>query len=68
MYSFSWCKNLSYLCGPSNYPVSMEAEYGRERKLAQIGEDLSPWYRVCSKAIFKSKDRHGYGEPRNVFL
>ena len=25
MYSASWCNNLSYLCGPSKYPVSMEA-------------------------------------------
>ena len=33
-YSFSRCKNPSYLCGPSNYPVSREAVYGRERKLA----------------------------------
>ena len=25
MHSFSRCKNDSYLCGPSNYPVSREA-------------------------------------------
>ena len=25
MYSFSRCINCSYLCGPSNYPVSREA-------------------------------------------
>ena len=26
MYSFSRCINRSYLCGPSNYPVSRQAE------------------------------------------
>ena len=55
MYSFSRCKNRSYLCVPSNYPVSTEVVKGRERKPAQIWEDLSPWYRVCTKAIFISK-------------
>ena len=34
MYSFSRCKNRTYLSGPSNYPVSREAVKGRERKLA----------------------------------
>ena len=55
MYSFSRCKNCSYLCGPSNYPVSRGAVKGREPKPAQIWKDLSPWYRVCTKAIFLSK-------------
>ena len=55
MNSFSPCKNRSYLCGPSNYPVSRPAVKGRERKRKQIGEDLSPWYRACTKAIFISK-------------
>ena len=55
MYSFSRCKNRCYLCMPSKYPVSREAVKGRERKTAQIWEDLSPWYRVCTKAIFISK-------------
>ena len=52
MYSFSRYKNRSYLCGPSNYPVSKEAIKGRERKPARIGKDLSPWCRVSTKAIF----------------
>ena len=25
LYSPSWCKNPSYLCGPSNYPISRES-------------------------------------------
>ena len=68
MHSFSRWKYHSYLCLPSNYPVSMEAVKGREWKPARIGEDLSPWYSVCTKAKFISKDSHGYGEIRNVFL
>ena len=29
--------------------------------------DLSPWYRVCTKAIFISKGSYGYEKHRNVF-
>ena len=39
----SRCKNLTYLCGPSKYPISREALWGREGKLAYIGVDLPPW-------------------------
>ena len=55
MYSFSRCKTPSDLYWPSNYPVSRKVVKSRERKPAQIGEDLSHWYRVCTKAIFISK-------------
>ena len=41
--------------------------FGPERKVAQIGTDLSPWYRVCTKEIFVPKGSYGYGETRNVF-
>ena len=34
MYCASWCKNPTYLCGPSSYPVSREAVKGPERKVA----------------------------------
>ena len=34
MYSASRCNNPTYLCGLSKYPVSMEAVYGTERKVA----------------------------------
>ena len=67
MYFPSRCKNPTYLCGPSKYPVSREAAWGREGKLAYIGVDLSPWYRVCTKAIFASKGSYRYGEIGNVF-
>ena len=63
MYSFSRCKNRSYLCGPSNYPVSREVVKGRERKPAQIGEDLSPWYRVCTKLYSYQKGARGMESP-----
>ena len=29
--------------------------------------DLSPWYRVSTKVIFKAKGSYGYRETRNVF-
>ena len=29
---------------------------------------LSPWYRVCTKAMFISKGRYGCGEPKNVII
>ena len=40
---------------------------GPERKVALIGTDLSPWYRVCTKEIFIPKGSYGHGETRNVF-
>ena len=36
-------------------------------KLAYIGVDLPPWYRVCTKTIFILKRSYGYGESRNAF-
>ena len=33
MYSPSWCKNPSYLCGPSSYPIAREAVWCREMKV-----------------------------------
>ena len=67
MYFPSRCKNPTHLCGPSKYPVSREAVWGREGRLAYIGVDLSQWYHVCTKAIFVSKGNYGYGETGNVF-
>ena len=34
MYSDSRCNNLTYLCGPSKYPVSINAVEGQDRKVA----------------------------------
>ena len=34
MYSASRCNDASYLCGPLKYPISREAVYGPERKVA----------------------------------
>ena len=67
IYFPSRCKNPTHLCGPSKYPVSKEAVWGREGKLAYIGVDLSPWYRVCTKAILITKGSYGHGETGNVF-
>ena len=61
------CKKNPYLCGPSKYPVSREAVLGREGKLVNIGVDLPPWYRVCTKVMFILKGSYGYGESGNAF-
>ena len=34
MYSASLCKKHTYLCGPSKYPVSIDAVEGQDRKVA----------------------------------
>ena len=68
MYSSRRCKNRTYLCVPANYPISCEAVYSRERKFTEVLMYLSPWYHVCTKAIFISKGSCGYGESKNVFL
>ena len=55
MYSVSRCKIPTYQCGPSSYPVLRKAILGPERKVWEIGTDLWPWYRVCTKEIFIPK-------------
>ena len=55
MYSLSRCKKPTYLCSYAKYPVSCEAAHGRERKFGEIRAYLSPWCRVCTKAMFTSK-------------
>ena len=62
MYSASRCKNHTYLCGPSKYPVSREAVEGPEWKVVEIGTELLPWYRVCTKEIYIPKGSYGYEE------
>ena len=36
-------------------------------KFAEILLYISPWYHVCTNAIFISKGSYGYGEPKNLF-
>ena len=43
MYYVSRCKNHTYLCRSSKYPVSREAVESPEQKVASIATDLSPW-------------------------
>ena len=68
MHSTSRCKNRTYLYGTSNYPFSCNPEQGRERQFAEIRFYLSPWYRVCTKAMFISKGSYRYGESKNAFF
>ena len=55
MHSSSQCKNHTYLCGTTNYPVSCKAVLGQERKFGEIRAYLSPWCSVSTKAVFISK-------------
>ena len=36
MYCARWCKNLTYLCGTANDPISSRPVEGRERKFAEF--------------------------------
>ena len=68
MHSSSRCNNCTYLCRTSNYPVSCNPKQGREQKFAESRFYLSPWYRVCTKAMFISKGSYRYGESKNAFF
>ena len=68
MHSSIWCKNRSYLCVTANYPVSCKPLEGRERKFEDIRVYLSPWYRICLKAMFIAKGTYRYGESKIAFL
>ena len=67
MHCSSRCKNSSYLCGTANYPISCKPVQGRERKFVEIRVYLSPWYRVCTKAMLISKGSYRHGEFKNAF-
>ena len=68
MYSSRRYKNLTYLSGTANNPVSSETVEGQERKFAEIWGYLLPWYRVSTKAMFISEESYGYGESKSVLL
>ena len=68
MHSSSRCKNCTNLCGTANFPISCQPVLGREQKFAEIWVYLSPWYRLCTKAIFISKASYRYGRSKNAFF
>ena len=68
IYSSSWCEKRPYLCRTANYPISCKPVYGREQKFAEVRVYLSPWYRVCTKAIFISKGSCRNVESKNAFF
>ena len=41
---------------------------GRQCKFAETWGYHSPWYRVCTNAIYIRKGSYGNGEPKNVNL
>ena len=66
MYSLCRCKDHTGGCGHSNYQDSFRAEQVRRWKFGEIRGYLSPWYRVCTKAMVITKGSCGFGEPKNV--
>ena len=68
MHSSTQFKSRTFMCGTANYPVSCKPVYGRERKFAEIRVYLSPWYRVCTKALYISKGCYRYGESKTAFV
>ena len=68
MHSSCQCKNRTYLCATANYPVSCKTIWGRERKFVEDRVYPSPWYRVCTKAIFIFKGSCRNGDSKHAFL
>ena len=67
MYSASQCKNPFTCAGRQNTPSRGRQYRAQNGKLRNLGTDLSPWYRACTKEICTPKGSYGYGETRNVF-
>ena len=51
-----WCKKGTNPNWASKYPHSCIAIRGRQCKFPKFRGFLSPWYRVCTKAIFNQKE------------
>ena len=66
--SYGWCKKGTNLNWASKYPHSCIAIRGRQCKFPKFRGFLSPWYRVCTKAIFSSNGRFRDAEPKNFIL
>ena len=50
----------------ANIPVSSNVVYVRQCKDTELRGNLSPWYGVCTKAMFTLKGRYGCGEAKSV--
>ena len=67
MHSLCRRKDRTGRYGRTNYPVTCSADQDRQWIFEKIRGYQSPWYRVCTKAMFISKQRYGYGEAKNAF-
>ena len=63
-----WCKKGINPNWASKYPHSCIAIRGRQCKFPKFRGFLSPWYRVCTKAIFSSTGSFRDAEPKNFIL
>ena len=68
MDSSSQCKTCTYQCGTGNYPISCKPIWDRERKFGEARVYFSPWYRICTKAMFISNGSFRNGEYKIAFL
>ena len=59
------CKNRTDRYRPANYPVSFSTVLGQQWKFSEFRGYLSPWYHVCTNAMFILKPSYGCGEPKN---
>ena len=62
----SQCKNPTDRYVSTNYPVSCSAVSGHQWKFSEFLGYLSPWYRVCTNAIFILNGSYGCEEPKNA--
>ena len=62
----SRCTNRTDQYHPANYPVSFSTILGQQWKFSEFRAYLSPWYRVCTNAMFILKPSYWCGEPKNA--
>ena len=66
MYYHSRYRYGTYHGGAANYPVSVGAVEGPERKFAKLRAYQTPLYHVCTNVMVISKGSYGNGEFKNV--
>ena len=59
-------KNILTCAGRQTTPSIGKRYSAKTGNLCKLGGDLSPWYRVYTKAMFIPNGSYGYGETRNL--
>ena len=63
MYSASRCKNPTYLCGASKYPVSREAVWAQNGKLPKLGHTFRHGTVFAPRKYSYQKEATGIERP-----